>query len=596
MKSFIKFISIFTFFLITINLSAQCTLAAAPCTACAAGETSVTVDASDPSVTWEIFDSGGNMGSFNQAAGTATLTLVAGGTSTFVGLEIPGLAIPTNATNICLMADIEVIEGNPPFGIDVRFETIDFNGPKLEFNSTIDGTGPCMVGGDNTNGALPNGPVLGSPTIDVVIALAEFGGAVDSDRTINISNIVVTYCEPAPASDCSLMADPCAPCPAGQETTTIDVTQENWAPFADEFGGTGMGVVFPVVDPASGTGTITLAQDLSNTFAGIAIGPFSLPAGVTDACITADIDVISGQTPFLFEFRLEAGGGNVGPLLDFNATVDGIGTCSIGGPLSSGTPQNGFAFNSTSYTLVFAVADFSGDPVPEDIIIDISNIVLTFCAPPPPVNCTLMSGNCTPCSTEGCGFGAPIDVINTGDVFNASAQFGMDFTLGENTDPPVVQPNYDIANNMGTLTLAGGTINTFAVSGVENLTLPDVVEDLCFTADIEVLAGQTPFLIEFRIENGTGAPGNGGQALEFNALVDGQGVCSIGGDLTDGIPANGFTFTPGANYSVVVGISDFSNMAVPEDIIVDISNITLVICSSTGAGSGTLEIKAISGN
>jgi len=99
------------------------------------------------------------------------------------------------------------------------------------------------------------------------------------------------------------------------------------------------------------------------------------------------------------------------------------------------------------------------------------------------------------------------------------------------------------------------------------------------TADINVLSGTTPFVIEFRIENGTGAPGNGGQALVFDATVDGTGVCSMGGDFGSGNAVNGFTFAPGTTYSVVVALADFSGGPVPSDIVVEVSNIALNVCA-----------------
>jgi len=60
--------------------------------------------------------------------------------------------------------------------------------------------------------------------------------------------------------------------------------------------------------------------------------------------------------------------------------------------------------------------------------------------------------------------------------------------------------------------------------------------------------------------------GNGGQALVFDVMADGTGMCSMGGDFSTGTAANGFTFTPGTTYSVVVALVDFSGGPVPSDI------------------------------
>jgi len=96
--------------------------------------------------------------------------------------------------------------------------------------------------------------------------------------------------------------------------------------------------------------------------------------------------------------------------------------------------------------------------------------------------------------------------------------------------------------------------------------LPNVINGGCLTADINVISGTTPFIIEFRIENGTGAPGNNGQALVFDVMADDTGACSMGGDFSIGNAVNGFTFTPSTSYSVVVALVDFSGGPVPSDI------------------------------
>jgi len=61
-------------------------------------------------------------------------------------------------------------------------------------------------------------------------------------------------------------------------------------------------------------------------------------------------------------------------------------------------------------------------------------------------------------------------------------------------------------------------------------------------------------------------------------MVDGYGMCSIGGSMADGMPVNGFTFTPNTAYSVVFALADFTGNPVDTDIIVDISNVDLSVC------------------
>lgn len=208
--------------------------------------------------------------------------------------------------------------------------------------------------------------------------------------------------------------------------------------------------------------------------------------------------------------------------------------------------------------------------------------------------CTLMSGTCDACDTGNVS--TAIDLASGGLVIDA-LQFGPGFCC----QAPGVSPTYDNTTNMGTLSLLAGQVNTFAVSGASGLIFPCVVNDLCLTADIEVVSGTFPFTVEFRIENGGGAPGNGGQALTFDAVVDGTGSCTIGGGLADGIPANDFTFAPCTDaYTIAFALADFSGNPVASDIVVNLSNIQLNICSpapvadDTGAvcsGEGTDDLS-----
>jgi len=188
------------------------------------------------------------------------------------------------------------------------------------------------------------------------------------------------------------------------------------------------------------------------------------------------------------------------------------------------------------------------------------------------VACSLASGACNPCPADNTN--TPID-LTTGEAFNDGLELCADFSCGNPIMPP---PNYDSATNTGTWTLPAGVVNAFAVGGVNNLALADEINGGCLTADLNIISGTTPFTIEFRIENGTGAPGNGGQALTFDVMADGTGMCSMGGDFSSGIPVNGFAFTPATTYSVVIAIVDFTSNPVATDIVVDISNIQLNIC------------------
>jgi len=117
--------------------------------------------------------------------------------------------------------------------------------------------------------------------------------------------------------------------------------------------------------------------------------------------------------------------------------------------------------------------------------------------------CTLTSGACNDCPADNLNIS--ID-LTTGEAFNDGLELCADFGCGNPIMPP---PNYDSATNTGTWTLPAGVVNAFAVGGVNNLTLSDEINGGCLTADLNIVSGTTPFTIEFRIENGTGAPGNG---------------------------------------------------------------------------------------
>ncbi len=197
---------------------------------------------------------------------------------------------------------------------------------------------------------------------------------------------------------------------------------------------------------------------------------------------------------------------------------------------------------------------------------------IIFASLPDP--CSLTSGECVACGT--CEESVDVD-LTSGGVFNLAQQFGPGFCcFQENT-----APTYDPVANTGTFTMDEGAVNAFSVGGVDNLELPDYITDICLTADINVISGSYPFLLEFRLENGTGAPGNGGQAMVFDVMVDGSGVCSMGGTgSVNGTSVNGFTYVPGAKYAVAVGLADFSGNPVASDVEVEVSNISLTVCAA----------------
>ncbi|MDF1699289.1 MAG: hypothetical protein P1U56_25765, partial [Saprospiraceae bacterium] len=202
---------------------------------------------------------------------------------------------------------------------------------------------------------------------------------------------------------------------------------------------------------------------------------------------------------------------------------------------------------------------------------DVSIPFIAVC--PASAPCTQVAADCTACDT--CEDTFSVD-LTSGTILNVAQEFGPGFCCFQEN----AAPDYDSGTNIGTLMLSEGSVNAFAVAGVENLALPDYIEDICLTADIDVLTGSYPFVLEFRLENGTGAPGNNGQAVTFDVMVDGDGMCSVGGGLADAVLVNGFEFVPGGNYGVVIGLADFSGNPVDENIVVRVSNISLSVCAA----------------
>ena len=266
-------------------------------------------------------------------------------------------------------------------------------------------------------------------------------------------------------------------------------------------------------------------------------------------------------------------GGNRGTCPpNYNTPIDFIigkadGTLTAGDGCGGAMP-NGSAFGTVTFDAaeVAAIQAWRDAGAPE------------FC--PVEVACTLQAPPCNTCPDPTCDVSTTID-LTTGAVFNDSQEFS------DGTGSAPIPPTYDSATNMGTLTLPAGGDQIFTAAGVSGLTLPDVINEVCFTADINVISGEVPFLFEFRIENG--APD---QQLQFNATVDGTGMCSIGGNLADGVAAAGFTFVPGAAYAVVVALADFDDTPVTEDIVVEISNISLIVCAPDPAISGCTDPAA----
>ena len=102
-----------------------------------------------------------------------------------------------------------------------------------------------------------------------------------------------------------------------------------------------------------------------------------------------------------------------------------------------------------------------------------------------------------------------------------------------------------------------------------------------------MVCGTPPIAIEFRIENAA----NGGEQIGWNATVDGDGVCSIGGSLADGMPVGGWPgFTNGGLYTVVFAVVSFGpEPPLAEQVEIEISNWSLSVCSPSDVAASTIS-------
>jgi len=99
----------------------------------------------------------------------------------------------------------------------------------------------------------------------------------------------------------------------------------------------------------------------------------------------------------------------------------------------------------------------------------------------PAASCSLTAGSCSACPAGDNNI--TIDLA-TGEAFNDGAELCADFGCFNPIMPP---PNYDNSTNTGTWTLPAGVVNAFAVGGINNLSLPNVINGGCLTADINVI-------------------------------------------------------------------------------------------------------------
>ncbi len=373
----------------------------------------------------------------------------------------------------------------------------------LQVSPINQGTGPAEIlvtapytSGEWTTVSLPKS-AFGGMTWDAVFQMkfAANGAGSTTPVDIYLDNIFFSTCGDVSATAPTSNA-PEPTCPASDVVsiygdaypTTIATNYDpNW-------GQSGFGMVDPAYDP--GTGNVILAYPNFNYQ-----GTELISTDLSDK-LFLNFDVWTAADPANTILQVSPINQGTGPA-EVLVTV----------PYMQGEWTNVSLvksdFGGMTWDAVFQMkfaANGAGSTTPVDIYLD--NIFFSSDCQEPP--CTLAAATCAACET--CEESVSIDMAS-GNVFNFAPQ------------PPA--PTYDNVSNMGTLTLPEGAMNTFTVAGVNDLKLPDYVNDICFTADINVVSGTYPFLLEFRIENGGGAPANGGAALTYDVMVDGPGMCSM---------------------------------------------------------------------
>jgi len=504
------------------------------------------------------------LGGFNDGSGTmfdngTEIVGLAGADNAFAGLpfQINGALPSTNLGDICMNGNFTVSTDADlaafPITIEFRIENTGFGFPPpwIDFNMQITAPGQYNIGnllstGNNT-GFDPTLPA------QLIIAFANNTGQgpLPNDITIGYDQISLTACVPD-----VFMPAMCPACPDGFDTETIALTFNE--SFSDGSGG------------ANDTGSsIAIAAGANNIFAGSTYLAGAIPTGdLSNICLIGDFEVVSNADlsafPITLEYRIEnTGFGFPAPWIDFYTTVNATGQYALGGTLSTGNDpfNNGIAFDpSLPSQVVVSFANF-GNPIPDDITINYSNFALSACTPE-----VVEPAECAAC-VSACDVQQNIDLSTT---FMATGVFADPFT------EPVA--TFDGTN--GTLTGFAGTQSWFAVAGYDNIpSLPtNEATDYCILVDIEVPpSAALPILVEFRLEDSSGAPGNNGVALIADQTITAPGTYTIGGNLS--MTNNGTPFGFNGPFALALAIANFSGTPSAEDITVNFSNMQIVACA-----------------
>ncbi len=306
------------------------------------------------------------------------------------------------------------------------------------------------TGSIDVNGTIV--AITGSPQQVTLTDLTADGAAVDLTASFTDENTCSSTSAAAfTAPEACFVAPPL--CGDGFEEQAI-FAQDFEAPIGDaQYAGYGFGQTFGGggVDASNiggGSGNFLATVGTSNFFVGMALPTgMTLPStDLTQVYMTADITVTAGagfNFPINMDFKLEDASSDAGTganLLNFLTPITASGTFTVGGALS-GASNTGFSFAGNT-TIVAAIADFSGNPLGDDITISVDNVQLYACIP------------ATGCSISAAAVGAPSECS------------------GDNTYSQVVevtynnQPPFGFLNVNGTIAPITGSPQQFTLEGL----------------------------------------------------------------------------------------------------------------------------------
>ncbi len=364
--------------------------------------------------------------------------LLAGANDDFGGFVWNTNTTGLSANEICISIDFEVTgdAAGFPVTLEFRIENNDcgfFPCPWNDFNMVINGPGTYTFGGVASAGNVgmsgPFDPAGANPA--VVAAITNFSGTpLGADIDVVFSNLCITNCvagctdanacnydATATLDDgsCYSVNDTCDDGDAGTENdiwvdcntcqgTVIgvagctDANATNYNSSADIEDGSCLYLCDDtgLLDVSTGTGFdggtglsygspsgMGLFAGANNDFGGFLWNVNTTGLTNDDFCINIDMEVTGGTAadfPMTLDFRIENNCPTFPcPWLDFNLTITGPGTYTLGGLVSSGTVGASGPFDPAGMNpaIVAAIANFSGTPISADVNVVFSNLCVS---------------------------------------------------------------------------------------------------------------------------------------------------------------------------------------------------------------------------